>query len=122
MLWFLPGGAEVTATNYPSMSERKAARVAEIRRALAVLRERLAEYARTHGGRFLLYGSAARGELRFDSDIDLLIDFPEDRLSDGWRFAEDACRELDLKADLCPLAWCRDEFVAHISKHAVVLE
>jgi hypothetical protein len=46
-------------TQYPTLTERKAARVAEIRRALWVLRERLNDYARAHGGKFLLYGSAA---------------------------------------------------------------
>jgi predicted nucleotidyltransferase len=30
------------------------------------------------GGHFLLYGSAARGDLRDDSDVDLLLDFPDD--------------------------------------------
>jgi predicted nucleotidyltransferase len=108
--------------DFPTLTERKAARVAFLHGAVATLRNRLSDYARTHGGRFLLYGSAARGDLRFDSDIDVLIDFPEDRLTHAWRFAEDVCRELDLKADLCPLAWCRDDFVAHIRTHAVPLE
>jgi predicted nucleotidyltransferase len=112
----------MTTRDFPTLTERKAARVSFLHEAVATLRNRLCEYARAHGGRFLLYGSAARGELRFDSDIDVLIDFPEDRLSAAWRFAEDLCRELDLKADLCPLAWCRDDFVAHIDKHAVPLE
>jgi predicted nucleotidyltransferase len=112
----------MTTRDFPTLAERKAARVALLHEAVAALRDRLREYARSHNGRFLLYGSAARGELRFDSDIDLLIDFPEDRLSAAWRFAEDACRELDVKADLCPYAWCRDEFLAHIGKHAVPLE
>ena len=112
----------LTTREFPTLAERKAARVAFLHEAVAALRNRLREYARSHGGRFLLYGSAARGDLRFDSDIDMLIDFPEDRLSDAWRFAEDRCRELDLKADLCPLAWCRDDFVEHIHKRAVALE
>ncbi len=107
---------------YPTLAERKAARVTSLHQAVATLRNRLRAYARSHGGRFLLYGSAARGDLRFDSDIDLLIDFPEERLSAAWRFAEDVCRELDLKADLCPLAWCRDDFLAHIGKDAEPLE
>jgi predicted nucleotidyltransferase len=112
----------MTTRDFPTLAERKAARVAALREAVATLRDRLCQHARSHGGRFLLYGSAARGNFRFDSDIDVLIDFPEDRLTAAWRFAEDLCRELDLKADLCPLAWCREDFVAHIRKHAVVLE
>jgi predicted nucleotidyltransferase len=112
----------MTTRDFPTLAERKAARVAVLHEAIATLRTRLCEYAHSHDGRFLLYGSAARGDLRFDSDIDVLIDFPEDRLTAAWRFAEDACRELDLKADLCPLAWCRDDFLTHIRTHAVPLE
>ncbi len=112
----------MTTRDFPTLAERKAARLAVMNEAVAMVRDRLCGYARAQGGRFLLYGSAARGGLRFDSDIDVLIDFPEDRLSDAWRFAEEVCREFDLKADLCPLAWCRDDFIAHISKHAVSLE
>jgi predicted nucleotidyltransferase len=108
--------------DFPTLAQRKAARVAFLHEAVAALRDRLRGYAHAHAGRFLLYGSAARGDLRFDSDIDVLIDFPEHRLSEAWRFAEDLCRELDLKADLCPLAWCRDDFLAHIGKHAEPLE
>jgi predicted nucleotidyltransferase len=111
----------VSASKYPSMSERKAARVAEIRRALAVLRERLAEYARVHGGRFLLYGSAARDELRYDSDVDLVLDFPPQTDSDAWRFAEEACWDLKLEPDIIPAAWCKPVFLERVRKEAVTI-
>ena len=112
----------MSTRDFPTLAERKAARVAALHEAVADLRDRLRDCARSHGGRFLLYGSATRGELRFDSDIDLLIDFPEERLSAAWRFAEEVGRELNVKVDLCPLAWCRDDFLTHIGKHAVTLE
>ena len=64
----------MTTREFPTLAERKAARVAFLHEAVAALRNRLREYARSHGGRFLLYGSAARGDLRFDSDIDMLIE------------------------------------------------
>jgi predicted nucleotidyltransferase len=39
------------------------------------VRERIVEIAASHGaGNLELFGSAARGELRPDSDIDLLLD------------------------------------------------
>ena len=111
----------MTATRYPSMSERKLARVAEIRRALAVLRERLSEYALAHGGRFLLYGSAARDELRYDSDVDLVLDFPPEAEDEAWGFAEDACWDLKLEPDIISASWSKQAFLERVRKEAVIL-
>ena len=44
--------------------------------AVRAISEHLHQYARSKGGRFPLSGSTARGETGFDSDIDLLLDFP----------------------------------------------
>jgi predicted nucleotidyltransferase len=53
---------------------------------LAVDKEKLAELCRRHGIRRLaLFGSAARGELRPESDVDVLVEFmPGSRV--GLRF------------------------------------
>ena len=56
-----------------TLTERKAAEAARRRQEVAALVPVLAEYAREHGGRFLLYGSAARGQMKFHSDVDLLV-------------------------------------------------
>ena len=77
--------------------------------------------ARSKGGRFLLYGSLARGETRFDSDIDLLLDFPADIEAEAWRFAEEICADHGIEADIKPLAWCTTQFAAQITRYAVVL-
>lgn len=84
-------------------ADRRTAAAAEIAR-------RLADYGAREGGRFLLYGSAARGTMTSNSDIDLLIDFPESRLDDAWRFAEQVVAEFDLSLDAMPLAWCKPAF------------
>jgi len=108
-------------TQYPTLTERKAARVAEIRRALGVLRERLYDYARRHGGKFLLYGSAARGALRYDSDVDLVLDFPPELEHDAWTFAEEACWDLRLQPDIMPASWSRPEFLKRVRNEAVAI-
>jgi predicted nucleotidyltransferase len=59
-----------------TLAEREAAATERKRQAMCGLRPALAAYARSHGGRFLLFGSAARGTLRRDSDVDILTDFP----------------------------------------------
>ncbi|MXW85316.1 MAG: DNA polymerase subunit beta, partial [Boseongicola sp. SB0667_bin_21] len=64
-----------------------AARSAAARRIIA----RLSSHARRHGGRFLVFGSAARGDMRHDSDIDILVDFPPEMELDAVIFAEEAC-------------------------------
>lgn len=107
---------------YPTMTERKAARVAEIRHALGLLRERLAEYARAHGGRFLLYGSAARDALRYDSDVDLVVDFsPGEAESAAWTFAEETCWDLKLEPDITAVSWCKPAFLERVRKEAVTI-
>jgi predicted nucleotidyltransferase len=111
----------LTGTGYPTLAERKEARVQAMRVALDALRASLSDYGRRHGGRFLLYGSAARGDLRYDSDVDLLLDFPATGEADAWRFAEEACWALRLRPDIRAAAWCRPEFRDRVAEIAVSL-
>lgn len=98
-----------------TLPERKAAEAQRRQQAVASLRPVLAAYARAHGGRFLLYGSAARGEMRYDSDVDILVDFPEDQDAAAWDFAGQACWERGLEPDLMRRAWCKESFLAHVA-------
>ena len=104
-----------------TLTERKSAEAE--RRAASVdgLVPVLAAYAREHGGRFLLFGSAARGQMRFDSDVGLLMDFPPETLSAAWVFAEAACWDRGLEPDLLPFGGCKPGFLAHIGPDVRVL-
>jgi predicted nucleotidyltransferase len=93
-----------------TLSERKAAEAERRRGAVAELREARAAYAREHGGRYLLFGSAARREMRCDSDVDILVDFLPDALDEAWNFAERACWDRRLEPDIIPFAWCKGRF------------
>lgn len=104
-----------------TLPERKARALARRRAAVERVSTKLAGFAREKGGRYLIFGSAARDELRFDSDLDLLVDFPPHLHAEAWRFAEDVCAEERMPADIRPLAWCSDEFVAHISRDLRIL-
>ena len=87
--------------SYPTLTEIKNAKVARMREALDVLTRDLAAYAREHGGRFILFGSAARGELRHSSDIDILVDFPSPTAADEAKdFAEERAIALGLSPDI----------------------
>jgi predicted nucleotidyltransferase len=104
-----------------TLKARKAAKLAALRDALVTLRASLADYALANGGRYLLFGSAARGDLRYDSDIDVLVDFPDDKLAAAWRFVEDECWRLGLEPDVMPFAWCKPGFLALVAAETVEL-
>jgi predicted nucleotidyltransferase len=104
-----------------TLKERKANEADRRRRAVEDLRPALAEYARAHGGRFLLFGSAARGAMRYDSDVDIRVDFCADELHDAWAFAEYACWNRDLEPDIMPYTWCKSDFLAHVGADLVAL-
>ncbi len=113
---YVPGMATVL-----TLQQRKQARVAAIRAGFSLHREELADYGRRDGGRFWVYGSAATGRLHYESDIDILADFDEARVSAALDFVERRASDLGLKADVQPKAWCTEEFLARISESALVL-
>ena len=104
-----------------TLAQRKQARVEEIRAGVASLREALGAYGRAHGGRFLIYGSAVSGRLHYDSDVDLLVDFPEPQTAEAVDFVELACARLKLRVDVQPKSWCKEAFLARILPQAQVL-
>ena len=103
-----------------TLKERKAHALARRKAALAQLEVRLAAAAQ-HGGCYRLYGSAARGAMRPDSDVDLLADFPGHSISAAIRAAEDACEELGLACDIVDQTWCSETFLQRVLPGAKVL-
>jgi predicted nucleotidyltransferase len=103
-----------------TLPQRKAAESDRRRRAVEHLRVALTDYARAHGGRFLLFGAAARGTMRYHSDVDILVDFPDSKRSTAWSFAEYACWDRKLEPDIMPYGWCKPEFLAHVAPDLVI--
>lgn len=104
-----------------TLDERKATEAA--RRKLAadgVVRE-LDAYARKHGGRFIVFGSFATDTMRFDSDLDVMIDFPADRTPDAWRFVEDACARHEVPLDAHDARTTKPGFVERVCSRGLVL-
>lgn len=108
--------------SYPTLTERKRAKVARMEAAVETLAAELTAYAREHGGRFILFGSAARGELRHDSDVDVLVDFPGGSASDAWLFAEDRAWALGLKPDLSAKGWSGPRLLERVTRDGRVLD
>lgn len=88
----------------------------------AVDREKLTELCRRHGIRRLaVFGSAARGELRPDSDVDLLVEFEPGRPV-GLRFvtvADDLTDLLGRTVDLNTAGFLSPHFRDRVLREAV---
>lgn len=106
---------------YPSVATRKQDEAARRAGLVEKIAARLGSYAKEKRGRYILFGSLARGDARFDSDIDLLIDFPAEWEGEAWRTAEDLCAELRIEVDMRPVAWCSADFLARIMPGARVI-
>lgn len=104
-----------------TLTERKKARTEQVRQGVERLKVVLADYAGKNHGRYWLYGSAASGNLRYDSDADILVDFAPAALPAAMTFAEEACARLGLKPDIKPKSWCKPEFLRRIEPKALVL-
>lgn len=60
--------------------------------------------------------------MKFDSDVDLLVDFPLDLESQAWRYAESACLTRELTPDIKPLRYCEKQFIERIMQKSRALQ
>lgn len=111
----------LTQTDCQTVSSIKTSEVARIVAGVVALKETQRDYANGNNGTFFFFGSAARGNLRYDSDIDVLVDFPDGRISEAWRFFEDACRKEGLTPDVRPKNLCPPKFLEKALVGAVEL-
>lgn len=108
-------------SSYLTLEQRKSARLGEIQRGFAQLCAELADYGRSNGGKFWLYGSAVKDRLRFDSDIDILVDFDAPQLAQAVGFVEAAGERLKLTIDVQPKNWCKAAFLEKIAASARIV-
>ncbi|MDB5542759.1 MAG: uncharacterized protein JWQ89_4486 [Devosia sp.] len=105
-----------------TIAARKAGKTERLQRAIAAAMQRLASYAAGHAGRFLVFGSAARGELRFDSDFDVVVAFPKAAERTARDYAEAISIELGLKPDIILIGDACSSLLERVHRDAVVLQ
>ena len=119
---FIPSDAKsLSMTKILTLKARKDAKVKALHEALPVIERALANYANELGGRFILFGSAVTGRLHYESDIDVLADFPRERLNAALDFAIALGAEQDLSVDALPYAHCKSDFLKRALNHSKVL-
>jgi predicted nucleotidyltransferase len=104
-----------------TVSERKARETLRRRSAAASVMSELREFGHARGGKFIVFGSAAEDRMKFDSDFDVVVDFPSDRETEAVDFVEDLCRKHDLPADVHLKSVSSERFLGRIRDHMIVL-
>lgn len=104
-----------------TLSERKAAEAARRQDAASRVAETLGAYAAEAGGRFVLFGSFVDRRMRYDSDLDVLIDFPADRIAEAWDVVERTCADADIPPDIHDAATSKSAFVERVLAKGLVL-
>lgn len=106
---------------HATLRERTETKVARMEAAVAELKPALAAYAREHGGRFVLFGSAARREMRADSDVDIYVDFSGRTQSEAASFAEDVSWRLGLRPDILAFSSPAGRFRERVESEGLIL-
>jgi len=104
-----------------TIAERDAREAARRRSAADAIIAKLTAFAGSHGGRFLVFGSAAVDAMSSESDLDLVVDFPPDREGEAADLIEELSRAYDLPVDYYLRSLASERFLARIANEAVTL-
>jgi predicted nucleotidyltransferase len=105
-----------------TLASRKANEADRLRQAARQAVLELADYARQSGGKFVVFGSYVTDTMRFDSDLDVMLDFPTEATAEAWRFADDLCSRLGVPLDIHDARSTKPEFAARVRKAGLILE
>ena len=104
-----------------TLAERKSRAIARLKAGFASASPALAAYAAARGGRFVIFGSFARGDIHPDSDCDVMVDFPTNLVRDARDAAETILRENELVPDVHLLSEVSDNLMQRIRRDGVPL-
>ena len=104
-----------------TLAERHLRKMEQMERAIVEIDARLTAYAREQGGRFIRYGSTAKGRMRQHSDDDIIADFGDpDVTQDAANCAETICAEVQMKPDV--RYYVSPAFLKTVIDYGIVLE
>jgi len=104
-----------------TLSERKSLEATRRANAASQVVDQLRAYARSKAGRFVVFGSFVDRRMRYDSDLDVLIDFPVAEVPAAWDFIEEACSRAKLDPDIHDASTSKSAFVARVISKGLVL-
>jgi predicted nucleotidyltransferase len=104
-----------------TVNERKDRERARRLAAADVVMAKLRAFGAERGGTFLIFGSAAEGRMKFDSDLDVVVDFPAEREAEAVDFVEDTCRKQNIPADIHVKSGASSRFLDRIRNHMIQL-
>jgi predicted nucleotidyltransferase len=104
-----------------TVTERKDWESARRRAAADVVMSEMKAFGTERGGRFFIFGSAAEDRMKFDSDLDVVVDFPAEREAEAVNFVEDVCRKQKLPADIHVKSSSSSRFLDRIQNHMIQL-
>ena len=105
-----------------TLAERHRRKMACMEAAIVEIDRLLSDYARRHGGRFIRYGSTAKGRMRVHSDVDIIADFDDaDASQAACRYAEELCFAERMIPDVRPSVWISGRFIDAVLAEGVIL-
>jgi len=104
-----------------TITERKAREAARRRAAIAEVMADLRRYGAEHGGRFLIFGSAAEDRIGPDSDLDVVVDFPAGAETPAIEHVEDICKQHRIPVDVLAKSATKTAFLDRIGSRSLVI-
>ena len=104
-----------------TLKERHRRRMERMERAVVAIDAALTAYAREHGGRFIRFGSTAKGRMRAESDVDIIADFGSDEAGCATTYAEEVCSAHGMPADARSIAYASPRLLDRALAEGVVL-
>ena len=104
-----------------TLKERFAREMERRAQAIVDIDALLADYARQHGGRFIRYGSTAKGRMMLHSDVDIIADFTEEAAGPAASYAEHVCSSHDMIPDVRPVYFASGKLTERALREGVIL-
>jgi predicted nucleotidyltransferase len=104
-----------------TVAERKRRSAEKLNAAAEAVIAELLAYARAKsgGGRFIVFGSAASATMRHGSDFDVIVDFPPGDETAAWQEVEVSCARHGIKPDVLPASMTKRSFIDSVEKSPI---